>query len=105
MSPALVNRLLLALVLVVAVVGLAEASVHGDWDVFVLFAAIAFVVTVLLLRTFVGRAAISLRRDLVEWLDERAVAGGEPPDRVADRAVSAYRAGLSVDPVTFDDEL
>ena len=104
MSPALVNRLLLALVVVVAVVGLADSSVQGDWDVFVLFAAIAVVVTVLLLRTFAGRVAISLRRDLVEWLDERAVAGGEPPERVADRAVSAYRAGLSVDPVAVTDE-
>ena len=97
-APKLSSRLPLVLAAVVASVGVAESIVQRDWDVLSLFIAIVVLLAGLFLRTFVGRPTISLRRDLVVWLDERAVTAGEPLERVADRAVSAYRAGLSVEP-------
>ena len=45
-----------------------------------------------------GRTSVPVRRDLVFWLRERAVAAGEPVEHVADRAIGAYRAGLVADP-------
>jgi hypothetical protein len=101
-SPNLSNRLLVALAAVVAGVGIAEATVHRNWDVLGLFSGIVALMVVLLLRTFSGRPAVPLRRDLVAWLDERAVSAGEPLEQVADRAVSAYRAGLSVESADID---
>ena len=66
------------------------------------FRMMAALMVVLLFRTLSGRPAVPLRRDLVAWLDERAVSAGEPLERVADRAVSAYRAGLSVESTDID---
>ena len=40
------------------------------------------------------RQSVALRRDLVEWLEDRAASSGEPVEAVADRCVAAYRASL-----------
>jgi len=94
-APNLSNRILLGLSALMAGVGAAHAAVGEDWDAFALFTALAFMMAALLIRTVRGRPAVPLRADLVAWLEERATSGGESVEEVADRAVSAYRAGLS----------
>ena len=98
MTPKLSNRMILALAGVVSVVGLADAAVDTDWDEFGLFVLVLVLVVVLAARISWGRPAVPLRGDLVAWLEERAVDGGESPEAVADRAVAAYRAGLTISP-------
>jgi len=38
--------------------------------------------------------SVSVRRDLWSWLSEREQLTGEPADRIAERAISAYRTRL-----------
>jgi hypothetical protein len=40
------------------------------------------------------RAVVGLRRDLADWAEQTCAATGEPPERLVDRAVSAYRSQL-----------
>ncbi|MGI9604356.1 MAG: hypothetical protein ACR2QE_20925, partial [Acidimicrobiales bacterium] len=101
MTPNIRSRLLLAATAVVVVVGLADAAASGEWDLFGLLAIIVVLQGLIWLQLSWGRPAVPLRADLVSWLDDRAVAGGESVENVADRAIGAYRAGLTgVDPDT-----
>jgi len=93
--PNLSNKLILAAASAIAVVGLVDAAVAAAWDLVVLIGMILGLHVVLWIQLSWGRPAVPLRADLVRWLGDRAVAGGEPVERVADRAVAAYRVGLS----------
>lgn len=78
----------------VSAVGLLDAIVSAEEDFVAVFALLAVLQLLLLWRIGIGRRPIPLRPDLAGWLIDRATATGEPVERIADRAVAAYRAGL-----------
>lgn len=90
-------RLLLAMTALVCAVGLVDAAVGAVWDLVVVQGAVLVLLGVLALASSVGRAHVRLRRDLFRWLERYAAEGGERTADVADRAVAAYRAGLTAD--------
>jgi hypothetical protein len=94
MSPTVSTRLVLVLLCVVALVGAVDAVVEGHWDLAAVFGSILALTVLLLLRHQSRRPPVPLRGDLVAWLRERGTATGEDPEIIADRALSAYRAGL-----------
>jgi hypothetical protein len=84
-------------VLVAALTGLVDAAIGSNWDLVVLFAVVIAATAYDAVRTMSHRPAVRIRADLVAWMDRRAAAHGEPLDAVADRAIAAYRAGLTGD--------
>ncbi|MDH4146807.1 MAG: hypothetical protein OEY23_16735 [Acidimicrobiia bacterium] len=89
------TRLWIALVTVAAItaVALAEAARTGRAGLAVLL-AVSEAVLVGTAASLRSRAPVSLRGDLVSWLEEVSAIGGESASTVADRAVSAYRRRL-----------
>lgn len=92
--PTVTNRTVLILTVAVAAIGVVDAAVGRNWDLLTVFALVGLLQLVLLLRLSGRRPAVPLRADLVRWVRDRADTEGESPERVLDRAVSAYRAGL-----------
>jgi hypothetical protein len=76
-------------------VGGLDAGRSGAWDLVAIFAALVVGLVALLARTSLQRPLVPLRADLVRWMGQRAAISGEPTGAVADRAVAAYRAGLT----------
>ena len=95
MTPTTQNKILVLLAAVVAIVGVVDSVVDSAWDHLTLFAIILVLLGLMWLRMAGRRPAVPIRADLVAWLDDRAVSSGDSLGTVADRAVSAYRAGLS----------
>lgn len=95
MAPTTLNRAVLVMTSVVLTVGVIDGIVSREWDFLAVF-ALALALQLLLLARLSGRRpAVPIRRDLVTWLRNQAALGGEPMDSVADRAISAYRAGFT----------
>ena len=86
--------LALLVALVVAGVGLVDALRDQHTDAAVVFATLIALQALALLWAGRGRRGVALRPDLVTWLHREAGATGEPVERLADRCVAAYRAGL-----------
>jgi hypothetical protein len=93
----------IAILQVVALVGVAVALVDAvrdaDTDLAILLGAVVLVQLAALVAGARGRSAVALRPDLAGWLRRQASGTGEPVDRLADRCVAAYRAGLTGEPV------
>jgi hypothetical protein len=94
MFPTVTNRAVLLMTLVVAIVGSVDAAFGGMGDLVAVFALIASLQVVLLLRLSGRRPAVPVRADLVRWIRDRALAEGDSPSLIVDRAISAYRADL-----------
>lgn len=94
MTPTVSTRLVLVLLCVVAATGALDAAVDAHWDMVAVFGLNLVLATLLLVRHQSRRPPVPLRADLVDWLRDRAALTGEDPEMLADRAVSAYRAGL-----------
>jgi hypothetical protein len=88
------NKVLLTVALLVALVGLTDALIGEAYDLAVVFGLAAVLQLALLLRLEARRPAVPLRADLVAWLRDRAAVEGEPIGAVADRCVAACRADL-----------
>ena len=95
MRPTVTTRLLLVLALVATAVGFVDSAVGRQWDTVAVFGIVILLVGAVLARVQSRRPPMPLRRDLADWLRERAAATGEDPEVVADRAVAAYRSGLT----------
>jgi hypothetical protein len=95
MTPSTQQRILLRLVAAVSVVGIIDGIVGGDVDVVLMFSLTLLGWIVVVLRISWHRPAVPIRADLVRWMESRAVEGGESIDAVADRAIAAYRQGLT----------
>lgn len=94
--------LLLAGAVLGTAVALVDALRRGDSDTTLVTTAVLALLLALgvaLLRT---RRAVLLRPDLAAWLARQAAATGEPVERLADRCVAAYRAGLTGEPDPVD---
>jgi hypothetical protein len=95
MAPTALNRLVLLMSSLVLAVGVIDGIVSHEWDFLAVFVAALALQLLLLARLSSRRPAVPIRRDLVAWLRDEAALRGEPMEAVADRAVSAYRAGFS----------
>jgi len=95
MAPTALNRLVLLMSSLVLAVGVIDGIVSHEWDFLAVFTAALALQLLLLARLSSRRPAVPIRRDLVAWLRDEAALRGEPMEAVADRAVSAYRAGFS----------
>jgi hypothetical protein len=95
MRPSGHRATILVVTLAVAVLGVADAVFSDDWDLVAVFVLLVAVQLLSLAGLQRHRATVTVRRDLSAWLTERAAATGEPADRIADRCVAAYRAGLT----------
>jgi hypothetical protein len=79
----------------VATVGLVDVVRSGESDLVLVLTALLVVLAAALVLSLNGRRAVQLRPDLAGWLRQQAAATGEPVERLADRCVAAYRAGLT----------
>jgi len=100
MAPTTLNRVVLLMSALVLTVGVVDAIVSCEWDLLSVFALALALQLSLLARLSGRRPAVPIRRDLVAWLRAQAALGGESMEAVADRAVSAHRAGFSGAPRT-----
>jgi hypothetical protein len=95
LRPTILVRTMLAAMLVLCGVGALEAGRGDEWDLVVLFGGVAVLTVVLLIRTAGSRQLVPVRADLVRWMASRAAVAGERTEDLADRAVAAYRDGLT----------
>lgn len=95
MRPTLFTRASIGVLMIVAFVGAVDAAAGDEWDLTVIFTVVILGLGVLLARTSVARPLVPIRGDLVRWLSARAAVHGERVEVVADRAVAAYRDGLT----------
>ena len=103
MRPTVVTRVTLIAMAAVAGIGAIDAATAGSWDQVALFGLLLAATVTLLVRTTVRRPLLPIRADLFRWLARRAAVTGERTEHLADRAISAYRAGLVGDePVPND---
>lgn len=94
------TRLLEVMIALTALVGLLDAIAGEQADLALVFAIALALSLVLVARSAVGRREVAVRRDLAKWLADRAAAEDDITGAIADRALSAYRAGLVGDPPT-----
>lgn len=80
---------------VISLIGLIDAATGRNWDLVVVFGASVVFAAAAAVRLSGKRASIGIRDDLARWLQIRAAQGDEPVERVADRAVAAYRSALT----------
>jgi hypothetical protein len=92
--PTVVTWVTLIAMAAVAAIGAIDAAVGGSWDQVALFGLLLATTVTLLARTTVRRPLLPVRADLFRWLARRAAVTGERTEHLADRAISAYRAGL-----------
>lgn len=90
-------RWLMLAVGVFAAIGIIDAAIGGNGDLVVVFGAIIALSAAASLRLSGNRRSIKVRADLARWLAIRAADGDERVGTVADRAVAAYRSGLTSD--------
>ncbi len=95
MAPTTLNRVVLLMTSLVLAVGMIDGIVSREWDFLAVFTMALALQLLLLARLGGRRPAVPIRRDLVGWMRNQAALGGEPVESVADRAISAYRAGFS----------
>ena len=95
MSPMLFNRTVVTLIAVASVIGVVDAVAGRVWDHVVLHAAVLLGAAIVLAVTALRRRLVPVRADLHRWLSQYAAEGAEDTDAVLDRALSAYRDGLT----------
>lgn len=94
MSGGVSSRVLLSLSLTVTVVGLLDAMIGEDWDLFAVFVLSGLLQFALWMRDRASRTPVTLRPDLAHDLMQHAQRTGEPFESVLDRAVAWYQSGL-----------
>lgn len=81
---------------VLAAAGIVESARSGNVGLVGLMIGVELV-TIGLAVSLRRRPPVALRADLASWLESTSAITGEATSRLADRAVSAYRAGLTDD--------
>ena len=95
MAPTVATRTLLAAMLGIALVGGVDAARSEAWDLVAILGAMGVGLIWLVASTSVRRPLVPVRADLVRWLSRRSALSGETPSAVADRAIAAYRSGMT----------
>lgn len=91
MTPSGSNRWLVVSLAVVSAVGVADAAISQEWDLFVVLLLGLTISLALLTRLEGSRPDIPVRRDLVAWFRERSEVSGESIGVLTDRALVSYR--------------
>jgi len=91
------NVFVLASSIVATAAGLLDAIAGRNWDLGAVFALAGVLQAIVLSGLWRERRSLPLRPDLAGWVRARAAATGEPAERLANRAMAAYRAGMSSD--------
>lgn len=87
------STLLTVASLAVATVGAVDAARGRDGDLVAVFLTIvALQAAVLAVHHTRDRRSVPVRRDLADWLDDRAQQTGDTVDQVVDRMVVQYRS-------------
>ena len=94
MTPTIVNRGVLIMTMLVAVIGMIDATIGHAYDLVAVFAIIGVLQLGLLVRMQGRRPQIPIRADLVRWFTERAALEGDTPESQIDRALAAFRDDL-----------
>lgn len=95
MRPTVFVRTTLAAATVLCGLGAMGAARAEEWDLVIVFGAVAAMTALLLARTWISRILVPIRADLVRWMAGRAAVTGERTEDLADRAIAAYRDGLT----------
>jgi len=95
MTPTTAVRMVLSVMALVAAIGGVDAARAGSLDLAAIFGVLVLGLLWMLVRTSVRRPLVPVRADLVRWMARRAAVSGEATSAVADRAVAAYRSGLT----------
>lgn len=90
-------RLRLVAAAVAIAVGMLDAGVSGEWDLFVIFSIAAALILSVLVSYSGRRVSLSVRADLAQRLRRRATAAGEPVEDVVDRVIASVEHGLFPD--------
>jgi len=94
MPQVLLGRVTTPAIALVATVGLGDALAGRAWDHVALFASVLALTAVQASAMATRHRPVPVRSDLARWLTAWALAGEETVGAVADRAISAYRAGF-----------
>ena len=85
------SRLAALAVALVLAIGLVDAVIGADWDLFAVMGIALGLHLVVLSGLRPDRPAVPIRGDLVVWARERAQRAGEPVGAVLDRAIAHHR--------------
>ena len=88
------HKVLVALAVVPALVGVIDAALSRQVDLLMVFALVALPLLALLVMLQWGQPAVSVRRDLAAWLRDRAALTGEPMDAIANRLIASQQSIL-----------
>lgn len=91
------TRVLVTCGLIVSAVGVVDATITREWDLFVLFVLATAIQLAIWLRQGAHRTPVTIRPDLAHWIERQAEVTGEPHDDVLDRAIATYKHGLYAD--------
>lgn len=94
MTATLSSTVVLACSTLTALVGVVATAVDGAYDLTAVFALVAVLQSVLLVRLRTHRTEVTLRPDLAAWVLDRAALTGEPPEHLLDRCVASAREQL-----------
>lgn len=86
--------MLLSLALVATVVGAMDAFVGSEWDLLAVFMLSLTLQSMVWLRQRSTRLDVSVRADLVHWMEHESQRTGEPVEDLIDRAVAWHQHGL-----------
>jgi hypothetical protein len=81
----------------ISIAGAVEAARSEHIGLFGLFAGLLVIGIALAFQLARMQRAFVLRSDISHWVDEASAVTGESPEVLVNRALSAYRAGLSND--------
>lgn len=98
MTATLSSVVVLACSTLTALVGVVATAFDGAYDLTAVFALVAVLQAVLLVRLRTHRTEVTLRPDLADWVLDRAALTGEPAEHLLDRCVASAREHLGARP-------
>jgi hypothetical protein len=96
MSPRRQIRFLVGLGLLLTAIAAFDVADRGNWDAFWVLVGAGVIQTMVIARLGGKRLTVSVRADLVRWLESRSESTGEPVHRIVDRGLATYRASLEM---------
>ncbi|HSL59251.1 MAG TPA: hypothetical protein VK866_15500 [Acidimicrobiales bacterium] len=94
MAATLSSTVVLACSTLTALVGVVATAFDRAFDLTAVFALIAVLQAMLLIRLRTHRTEVTLRPDLAAWVLDRAALTGEPAEHLLDRCVATARDHL-----------
>jgi hypothetical protein len=96
MSPRRQLRFLVGLGLLLTAIAAVDVANDQNWDAFWVLVGSGVIQILVIARLGGSRLLLSIRADLVRWLESRSESTGEPVQRIADRGLAMYRASLEM---------